>query len=54
VFVLLVGAWCTAGRYVTRHPNVAGLAQRWGRVTHPTVPIIIGVTVLVSRHTFGL
>jgi cadmium resistance protein CadD (predicted permease) len=54
VFLVLVGVWCTAGRYLTAHATVAGWLRRWGHIVHPVALITIGVTILITGGAFGL
>jgi cadmium resistance protein CadD (predicted permease) len=54
VSLVLVGAWCVAGRFLaTRRPVARGLA-RWGHVVLPVVLVAIGVAILVEGGAFGL
>ncbi|WP_073695886.1 cadmium resistance transporter [Mycobacterium sp. ST-F2] len=48
VFLLCVGVWCAAGRYLASHPVVAKTFSRWGHVILPVVLIAIGVGILVG------
>ncbi|GAA2880427.1 cadmium resistance transporter [Pseudonocardia halophobica] len=54
VFLLLVGVWCAAGRFLATRPFVARAISRWGHVLLPVVLIAIGVLVLVEGGAFGL
>lgn len=54
VFLLLVGVWCVAGRFLATRPLVARAVSRWGHVLLPVVLIAIGVLVLVEGGAFGL
>ncbi|MFC5946733.1 cadmium resistance transporter [Pseudonocardia lutea] len=54
VFLLLVGVWCGAGRFLATRPFVARTLSRWGHVVLPAVLIAIGVLVLVEGGALGL
>ncbi|MDX8151697.1 cadmium resistance transporter [Patulibacter brassicae] len=47
-FLVLVVAWCWAGRRLARHPPVARLLARWGHVLLPVVLVALGVAILVE------
>ena len=53
VFLIGVGVWCAAGRYLASHPLVAKTFARWGHVIVPVVLIAIGVAILVEGGVFG-
>lgn len=48
VFLVLVAAWCLAGRFFATRPLVAKALSRWGHVLLPLVLIGIGVAILVE------
>lgn len=48
VFLVLVGVWCAAGRYLATRAFVARALARWGHVLLPVVLVTVGVLVLVS------
>jgi cadmium resistance protein CadD (predicted permease) len=52
-FLVLVVAWCWAGRRLARHPPVARLLARWGHVLLPVVLVALGVAILVESGAFG-
>lgn len=54
VFLVLVGAWCAAGRFFATRPAVALVIQRWGHVLQPLVLIALGLFILVRGGAFGL
>ena len=54
VFLILVGAWCAAGRYLATRPAVAQVISRWGHILHPLVLIVLGLVILVQGGAFGL
>ncbi|MEU7816231.1 cadmium resistance transporter [Pseudonocardia sp. NPDC049154] len=53
VFLLLVGVWCAAGRFLATRPFVARAVSGWGHVLLPVVLIALGVLVLVEGGAFG-
>lgn len=48
VFLVLVGVWCAAGRYLATRALLARALARWGHLILPIVLIAVGVLVLVS------
>lgn len=54
VFLVLVGVWCAAGRFLATRAPVARALARWGHVVLPVVLIGIGVLILVDGGAFGL
>ncbi|MDX3520572.1 cadmium resistance transporter [Streptomyces scabiei] len=54
IFLVLVGAWCCAGRLLAARPVVAGTLSRRGHVLLPLVLIAIGLLILVEGGAFGL
>jgi cadmium resistance protein CadD (predicted permease) len=54
VFLVLVGAWCAAGRFLATRPAVARVIGRWGHVLHPAVLIALGLFILSDGGAFGL
>ncbi|WEH13173.1 cadmium resistance transporter [Streptomyces sp. VNUA24] len=54
IFLILVGVWCCAGRYLATRPVVARTLSRWGHVLLPLVLIAIGLLILVEGGAFGL
>ena len=54
VFLVMVGVWCAAGRFLATRPPVARVLARWGHVLLPLVLVAIGVTILVEGGAFGL
>jgi cadmium resistance protein CadD (predicted permease) len=54
VFLVLVGVWCAAGRFLVTRPPVARALGRFGHVLLPVVLVAIGMLVLVEGHAFGL
>lgn len=48
VFLVLVGVWCVAGRFLATRPPVARALARWGHVVLPVVLVGVGVLVLLG------
>ena len=54
VFLILVGVWCAAGRFLATRPVIARALSRWGHILLPLVLIAIGSLILVQGGAFGL
>ncbi|MEU9457101.1 cadmium resistance transporter [Streptomyces sp. NPDC048277] len=54
VFLVLVAAWCFAGRHFATRPVIAKGLSRWGHVLLPAVLIAIGLLILIEGGAFGL
>ena len=54
VFLVLVGVWCAAGRYLATRPAVGKILGRWGHILHPVVLIALGLFILIQGGAFGL
>jgi cadmium resistance protein CadD (predicted permease) len=54
VFLVLVGVWCAAGRFVATRPVIARPLSRWGHILLPVVLITIGLLILIEGGAFGL
>jgi cadmium resistance protein CadD (predicted permease) len=54
VFLVLVGVWCAAGRYLATRPAVGKVLGRWGHILHPVVLIALGLFILIQGGAFGL
>jgi cadmium resistance protein CadD (predicted permease) len=54
VFLVLVGVWCAAGRFVATRPVIAKPLGRWGHILLPVVLITIGLLILIEGGAFGL
>jgi cadmium resistance protein CadD (predicted permease) len=54
VFLVLVGVWCAAGRFVATRPVIAGPLGRWGHILLPVVLIAVGLLILIEGGAFGL
>ncbi len=48
VFLVLVGVWCLAGRFLATRPLVARALARWGHVVLPVVLVGVGVLILLG------
>ncbi|TCK20261.1 cadmium resistance transporter [Pseudonocardia endophytica] len=53
VFLVLVGVWCVAGRFLATRPPVARTLARWGHVILPVVLIGIGLIILIEGGASG-
>lgn len=53
VFLILVGVWCAAGRFLATRPAVATVIGRWGHILHPLVLITLGLFILIQGGAFG-
>ena len=53
VFLILVGVWCAAGRFVATRPVIARPLGRWGHILLPVVLIAIGLLILIEGGAFG-
>ena len=54
IFLVLVGVWCAAGRFVASRPVIARPLSRWGHILLPVVLITIGLLILIEGGAFGL
>jgi cadmium resistance protein CadD (predicted permease) len=54
VFLVVVGVWCAAGRFVATRPVIAKPLRRWGHILLPVVLITIGLLILIEGGAFGL
>ena len=54
VFLVLVGVWCAAGRFVATRPVIARPLSRWGHIVLPVVLVTIGLIILIQGGAFGL
>jgi cadmium resistance protein CadD (predicted permease) len=52
--LVLVGAWCFAGRFFATRPLVAKALARWGHILLPLVLIALGLLILIEGGAFGL
>jgi cadmium resistance protein CadD (predicted permease) len=53
VFLVLVGVWGAAGRYLATRPAIGKVLGRWGHVLHPVVLIALGLFILIQGGAFG-
>lgn len=54
VFLVGVGVWCVAGRFLATRPIIARALSRWGHILMPIVLIGIGALILIEGDAFGL
>lgn len=48
VFLVLVGVWCAAGRFVATRPVIASSISRRGHILVPVVLVAIGLIILLG------
>lgn len=53
-FLGLTGAWCYLGFFVSRHPAVARVLERYGHWIVPIVLICLGIYIIVENDTLSL
>lgn len=53
-FLILVGVWCAAGRFLASRPAVIRVLDQWGHILLPLVLIALGLIILVQGGAFGL
>jgi cadmium resistance protein CadD (predicted permease) len=54
VFLVLVGVWLVAGRFLATRAAIARALSRWGHILLPVVLIGLGLLILVDGGAFGL
>jgi cadmium resistance protein CadD (predicted permease) len=54
VFLVLVGVWLVAGRFLSTRAAIARALSRWGHILLPVVLIGLGLLILVEGGAFGL
>jgi cadmium resistance protein CadD (predicted permease) len=54
VFLVLVGVWLVAGRFLATRAAIAKALSRWGHILLPVVLIGLGLLILVEGGAFGL
>ncbi|HEY9417387.1 MAG TPA: cadmium resistance transporter, partial [Pseudonocardia sp.] len=48
VFLVMVGVWCAAGRFVATRPVIASSISRRRHILVPVVLVAIGLIILLS------
>jgi cadmium resistance protein CadD (predicted permease) len=51
IFLVMTLLWCLAAKYLTKHPYIAKLIDRYGHVVTPFVLIALGIFILYERGT---
>jgi cadmium resistance protein CadD (predicted permease) len=54
VFLVMVGLWCAAGRFLATRRPIAQALSRWGHIVLPVVLVGIGLLILIEGGAFGL
>ena len=54
IFLFMVAAWCYVGRYLSRHPSVARIIDKYGHIATPLVLILLGLYILYESGSFAL
>ncbi|MER8006688.1 cadmium resistance transporter [Streptomyces sp. NPDC094149] len=54
VFLVLVAAWCFAGKFLATRPVIAQALARWGHILLPLILVTIGLLILIEGDAFGL
>lgn len=54
VFLLMTLVWCVLAKYLTNHPYVAKITDRYGHIVAPIVLIFLGIFILYESGTFHL
>jgi cadmium resistance transport/sequestration family protein len=51
VFYLLIGVWCGAGYFLSRHPAIVHIITRYGHILVPFVLVGLGLHILIESGT---
>ncbi|BAY24758.1 cadmium resistance transporter [Calothrix sp. NIES-2100] len=54
VFLVMVGVWCAIAYYLSLHPAIAAVLNRYGHHIVPFVLIGLGLLIMYERGTFTL
>ncbi|MBD2197387.1 MULTISPECIES: cadmium resistance transporter [Calothrix] len=54
VFLIMVGVWCAIAYYLSLHPAIATILNRYGHHLVPFVLIGLGLLIMYERGTFTL
>ena len=52
ILLLMVGLWCWISRYLSNHPVIAKLINRYGHVAAPIILILLGAYILAESQSF--
>jgi cadmium resistance transport/sequestration family protein len=54
IFLIMVAIWCYAGLYLSKHPAIASIIDKYGHIFTPIVLILLGVYILYESGSLGL
>jgi cadmium resistance transport/sequestration family protein len=54
IFLVMVGIWCIIAKYLSKHPTVARITDKYGHLITPIVIIALGIYILYESETFQL
>ncbi|MES2649366.1 MAG: cadmium resistance transporter [Bacteroidota bacterium] len=54
IFLVMVGLWCFAARYLSKHPVIARTIDKYGHIITPIVLVLLGIYILYQSGTLGL
>jgi cadmium resistance protein CadD (predicted permease) len=54
IFLVLTVVLCVVARYVTRHPFVGRVIEKYGHIVTPVILILLGVFILYENESVGL
>jgi len=54
IFLVMTLLWCLVAKYLTKHPVVAKVVDRYGHSITPFVLVLLGIYILYESGTLGL
>jgi cadmium resistance protein CadD (predicted permease) len=54
VFLLMTLVWCALAKYLTDHPYVAKIIDRYGHIVAPVVLVFLGIFILYESGSYHL
>jgi cadmium resistance transport/sequestration family protein len=54
IFLLMTLAWCILAKYLTNHPYVAKVIDKYGHIVAPVVLIFLGIFILYESGSYNL
>ena len=54
IFLLMTTGWCYVGWYLSRHPAIAGIIDKYGHIFTPIILILLGVYILYESGSLRL
>jgi cadmium resistance protein CadD (predicted permease) len=48
IFILMIGVWCVFGYYLSKHPLMKKIFERYGKIIMPFFLILLGLTLLFN------